>query len=171
MGFSFALGFKMEWAFRMQFWPLKQAVCLDMFQLSSFFYFIFDKGFAAFVGYLKFFASEEMKQQQAGRLGERFKKRADGCKMVVCSKCRKMYDDILRDEGYYKESEWKGCHCRECFNEKGQIVTLCGDAVECGGQLQCDQEGSESCCRCGKARDDVDKQRERIQQLRDEGWL
>jgi len=66
MGLSFAIGIKLEWLFKLQLWPVRKAVCLDLFQISAGSYFIFDKFFACVSGYLKYFAEDDEKKDMAG---------------------------------------------------------------------------------------------------------
>merc|ERR1711988_1762419 len=118
MGFSFAFGLKLEWAFKFQFWPITQAVCLDMFQLSAFFFFIYDKFFSFYAGYLKYFASEEMKKEQAGRVGKLFSKKVETCQVQLCSgcKCKWEYRDVVVDD----------VRCCKCVDFDSQKPETCG---------------------------------------------
>lgn len=154
MGFSFALGLKLEWAFRFQFWPITQAVCLDMFQLSAFFFFIIDKFFNAYAGYLKYFASEEMKQTQAGRFAQFFSKKKITCDLQKCSACRGPweYDEdqkIQIDEN--GKRIFSGLEGTWVEKKKGQRVCDCEDGkpTPCGGRVEYVEEMM-ICKRCNQ---------------------
>lgn len=153
MGFTFLLGFKLEWAFKFQFWPITQAICLDLFQLSAFCYFIFDKFFAAFVGYLKYYASDEMKRKQAGKLGKMFSKEAEICQMKYCKKCKKVLTQV------YRCNDW--CKCGTQQDDTDKEYT--GEFEICGGQLVWSR-GSYStyCDKCGKIEGSANDQADTI---------
>jgi len=116
MGITFAFGLKLEWAFSFQYWPIRQAVCLDMFQLSAFFFFIIDKFFNAYAGYLKYFASEETKQMQAGRFAKLFSRKVVTCKVPRCSECKA--------DWFKMQSTERACQCPEAKS------TMCGSEFE-----------------------------------------
>jgi hypothetical protein len=73
-GFSMLFNVKVEWAFKIEFWPLQVAVNLDMLQLFCFLFFTYDLFFSAIVNYYKYMADPDVRQDQAGWLGEKTKK-------------------------------------------------------------------------------------------------
>lgn len=133
MGLTFAFGLKLEWAFSFQYWPIRQAVCLDMFQLSAFFFFVIDKFFNAYAGYLKYFASEETKQTQAGRFAQLFSKKVVTCETQVCNVCGKWWFH------QYDHSQ-RLCECMDA-----QPTTCGGEFGILDGRLLCKK------CRCDKS--------------------
>merc|ERR1711924_85926 len=50
-GFSMLFNVKVEWAFKIEFWPLQLAVNLDMLQLFCFLFFTYGLFFSAIVNY------------------------------------------------------------------------------------------------------------------------
>merc|ERR1711998_445148 len=75
-GFSMLFNVKVEWAFKIEFWPLQLAVNLDMLQLFCFLFFTYDLFFSAIVNYYKYIADEDDRTYQSGWLGEKMRKKA-----------------------------------------------------------------------------------------------
>lgn len=160
MGFSFAFGLKLEWAFKFQFWPLSQAICLDMFQLSAFCFSFYDKCFAAFAGYLKYFASEPTKLKQAGKFGEAVRQKVDKCQVKICNTCNKVQQTGLVSVNNGQEKGWEECTCPATrIHDQGKPESEDKYRV-CNGLFQC-IDGEQRCSKCKCPRHVVNSQEDR----------